>query len=321
MGLRLWSAHFIRKSLKMPDYWVIIAYVSTTIFAGLTWWGIANGLGRHTADLSVREVRVQWRLQFAGGILWLTSSVGCKLSILTLYFSLFNTSRRFSIIIYIACGITLIYFMIFLPMFITLCHPITQGWKPVPGGSCKSPVPLEIASITLNIFSDTLIAVLRIPMLWRLRIPLYRKVTIGAMFLMGLVVVATMIWRLQVTVSPSTQGDFAYGLGRIALTCFLELWLSIIVVSLPTLAPLFRLFIEPLLRRKRASNRIQLQLAAYSIGSGPRKRREDILKPGERGRFWCWLAFSWRFLPDTTASVSLGRSSHLISFRPGDVPY
>lgn len=88
-------------------------------------------------------------------------------------------------------------------------------------------------------------------------------------------VVAVMIWRLVITLNPKTAADFVYGLYKIGLVSFLELWLSIIVVSLPVLAPLFRHYIEPLLSHKRpsASPAGQLREAQHTIGSDPPKRR------------------------------------------------
>lgn len=84
-------------------------------------------------------------------------------------------------------------------------------------------------------------------------------------------VVAVMIWRLMITLDPSTNADFVYGLYLIGLVSFLELWLSIIIVSLPALAPLFRHYIEPLFSQKRPSAG-NLQEAQNTFGSEPRKR-------------------------------------------------
>lgn len=85
-------------------------------------------------------------------------------------------------------------------------------------------------------------------------------------------VVAVMIWRLVITLNPETAADFVYGLYKIGLVSFLELWLSTIIVSLPVLAPLFRHYVEPLLSRKRPSAG-QLQEAQHTIGSDPPKKR------------------------------------------------
>lgn len=118
---------------------------------------------------------------------WLTGTVCCKLSILALYTSLFRTFRPIRILVWTVSGLVVAYFIAFLPIFLTQCHPISQQWNPVPGGGCRSLAIQEIASIALNIFLDTSIALLPIPALWRLHMALRNKLTIGVMFGMGLV--------------------------------------------------------------------------------------------------------------------------------------
>lgn len=93
-----------------------------------------------------------------------------------------------------------------------------------------------------------------------------------------------MIWRLVITLNPATAADFVYGLYNIGLVSFLEIWLSMIIVSLPALAPLFRHYIEPIFSHKRpgAGN---LREAQHTIGSDPPRKRTDYLYPDiEMGR-------------------------------------
>lgn len=85
-----------------------------------------------------------------------------------------------------------------------------------------------------------------------------------------------MIWRLVITLNPATAADFVYGLYMIGLVSFLEIWLSMIIVSLPALAPLFRHYIEPLYSHKRPTHG-NLREAQHTIGSDPPRRRTDYM--------------------------------------------
>ncbi|KAE8364926.1 hypothetical protein BDV27DRAFT_127697 [Aspergillus caelatus] len=91
--------------------------------------------------------------------------------------------------------------------------------------------------------------------------------------------------------------DFVYELGPISLTSFLELWLSIIVVSLPTLAPLFKRYVKLLVsqRSRSTGGHVRLREAQHKIGSTSVKyhrqdvmlrsaREEGLEEGGERGR-------------------------------------
>ena len=105
---------------------------------------------------------------------------------LTLYLILFGVSHRFRTVIYITCAIVVVYFIVILALFLTNCHPLSYGWNPVPGGGCRDLVLEEAVIISLNIFLDGLIALLPTPIIWNLKMPLHKKVTIVAMFSLGL---------------------------------------------------------------------------------------------------------------------------------------
>lgn len=84
-------------------------------------------------------------------------------------------------------------------------------------------------------------------------------------------------WRLQITLDPATNHDFVYTLHLVGLVSFLELWLSMIVVSLPAMAPLFRRYIQPRISRGASETELhKLQIAEHTIGSGPSHRRGNL---------------------------------------------
>jgi hypothetical protein len=201
---------------------------------------------------------------------------------LTLYLSLFHISRRFRIIIYVCCGAVAAYFVAFLVLFMTQCHPVSYGWNPVEGGGCRDVRVQQISSITANILLDFAIAVLPIPVFWSLQMQMRNKLTVAAMFLMGLSVVAVLAWRLRITVPPLREPDISREIARMVLPSGLELWLSIIVVTLPALALLFRCYIKPLFAQPGSppdsEGRCQLREAEHTIRSTPRKYSSgDIL--------------------------------------------
>lgn len=95
-----------------------------------------------------------------------------------------------------------------------------------------------------------------------------------------------MAWRIQVTNNGISQSDFVYGLGTISLVSFLELWLGIIIVCLPTLAPLFAKYVKPVVSKitgvTKKPDRRQLREAQNTIGGstkrGYRKNFDNIRK-------------------------------------------
>ncbi|KAK2745693.1 hypothetical protein FQN57_003589 [Myotisia sp. PD_48] len=271
LGLRLWAARIQKRAFRADDIMVLIAYIATLAMSGTTFWGIAHGMGDQTANLTPAELSVQFRMLFSAGITWLTGTVFSKLSMLALYTAIFST-RQFKWAAWAVMGLCGAYFCAFLPLFMTMCNPPSHSWAPVPGGSCRDVQIQEIASISANILVDTLIALLPMPLLWGLQMAKRNKIAITIMFGLGLCVVGVMAWRLQITLHPETQSDFVHGIRDVGLISFLEVWLSIIVVCIPTLAPLFAKYIRPAVSRvTRGSNRKSgpiLREANNTIGGG-----------------------------------------------------
>ena len=82
--------------------------------------------------------------------------------------------------------IVLSYGIAFFCVFMTQCRPISNSWHPVPGEYRKSETIEKIVSVNLYMIIDTLIVALPMPPLWRLRMPIRRKVSISLLFSLGL---------------------------------------------------------------------------------------------------------------------------------------
>jgi len=92
-----------------------------------------------------------------------------------------------------------------------------------------------------------------------------------------------MAWRIEITNQALTQTDFVFGLGNIALVSFLELWVGIIIVCVPTLAPLFAKYIKPAVSRVTGSSkrsRVQPRDVENTIGGGRSNKRKSYGKLG-----------------------------------------
>ncbi|PYH93116.1 hypothetical protein BO71DRAFT_328363 [Aspergillus ellipticus CBS 707.79] len=270
LGLRLWAIHVLKKRLHLHDIFVSIAYISTCILSGLTCHAAAHGLGKHTRDLSATESAIQHQFIISGAVTSITSTVGCKLSILALYSTLFQASRLMRILIWLSTALVTAYFIVFLCLFLTQCQPLSHYWNPTSPGSCRFFKTEELLLTGFNILIDTLIALLPAPTIWTLQMSIRNKWMVSSMFYMGLLIVALMAWRLKITYDTYTTSDWSYAFALAVLLMLLELWLSIIIVSIPSLVPLVRHFIEP-----RSGYRVSpmLRQAQYMFSHRSMRRR------------------------------------------------
>lgn len=62
-----------------------------------------------------------------------------------------------------------------------------------------------------------------------------------------------MIWRLYFTVTSRYNTDFTWDLFYVGLISLLELWLGIVAATIPTLAPLIKKYIKPVIRTMTAA--------------------------------------------------------------------
>ncbi|KAL6861929.1 hypothetical protein J3F83DRAFT_746202 [Trichoderma novae-zelandiae] len=264
IGLRFWAAAISRRRLFPDDAMVVFALANTVALEGVVIWAIFNGMGKHTNELTMDEYGVQFKLILASGVTWLLGTVFIKLSVLWLYTRIFAV-KPFLYWAYVMMGVVGAYGIAFLVLFMTQCHPISQQWDPVPGGSCRNIVVQELTSVSLNMVIDIAIVILPLPALWSLQLAVRSKLVVSVMFSIGFITIAIMAWRLQFTISTVNDTDFVYNLFDIGLISMLELWLGIIAACIPTLGPLLKTYVKPVITRLTElsdGNNIRLKSAA-----------------------------------------------------------
>lgn len=108
-----------------------------------------------------------------------------KLSILLQYLRIFVPNRKGNMAMFLTIHLiiwcNLLFYLLDVAFFIGLCNPRRKVWQPwLPGGHCFSSDIWNMASGTFNAVSDFTILFLPMPCLWKLQMPLKRKmITIG----------------------------------------------------------------------------------------------------------------------------------------------
>ncbi|KAI0458425.1 hypothetical protein F5B21DRAFT_459601 [Xylaria acuta] len=248
LALRFWSARLARRKLYLDDYAVVFAFVMLSVLAGSAYWGIFNGLGKHITELTVEQITVQVKLLLISEFTYLVAVTFIKLSMLFLYHRIYTTPtfRRW---VYFVIALGIIYIIAFIPIFLTNCIPLSQYWDPKPTGWCRDTVVSDSATVAGNLLLDILVLVLPLPILWRLQMSIRDKITVTAMFSIGLVTVALVLWRLGVTTATRASADWTETLCQVGLIATLEIQLGILAVCIPTYGPLFNAYIKPVLRK------------------------------------------------------------------------
>lgn len=110
-----------------------------------------------------------------------------------------------------------------------------MNWQvvPIPPSRCSFRMQNFIVVAVLNILTDAAVLAIPIPMLWRLRIPIRKKIVIGLVLSSGLFVIAAAIIRVKYSLdaNPSASNINRWGVR--------ETIIGIFAINIPILRPLF----------------------------------------------------------------------------------
>lgn len=116
------------------------------------------------------------------------------------------------------------------------CRPFRDNWtiRPLPGEECIFRAQNFKALAALNISTDVAILTIPAPMIWHLRIPLWKRVGVTLLLCGGLFVISAAIIRaaLTLTGTPSVLNINLWG--------YRETVIALLAVTAPVLSPLFR---------------------------------------------------------------------------------
>ncbi|KAM0244681.1 hypothetical protein ACHAP5_006024 [Fusarium lateritium] len=126
----------------------------------------------------------------------------------------------------------------YLAVFLTItfgCFPTQKNWQvlPDPGLVCTFKMQNFLVTTVLNVLTDALILCIPLPLLWKLQVPVRKKIVIGLLLSSGAFVIAAAITRVVLTLAdnPSALTINSWGVR--------ETLVGILTVNIPILRPLF----------------------------------------------------------------------------------
>ncbi|KAL9597713.1 MAG: hypothetical protein Q9219_004970 [cf. Caloplaca sp. 3 TL-2023] len=145
-------------------------------------------VGHHSWDVhkELYESLLNW-IQIVT-ILYLMAIMFAKLSILYFYKRLFGVKQHFRWILYGTMGFVVAYCIGIALTIIFQCSPPSATWDLLARAqkSCLSLINIEIAIGGFNIPSDIFILLLPVPILWKLQMPLRKKLGLTAIMATGI---------------------------------------------------------------------------------------------------------------------------------------
>ncbi|MCJ1429126.1 hypothetical protein MMC29_007039 [Sticta canariensis] len=233
--LRLIARRMCRASIQADDWMIIVALL---LAAGEVSGGLVcvsfNG-GKHSILLTNPK-------GFAKSVLateyFYTSAIAAvKISILLLYRRLFP-NHRFRIILWSFGVFILTYSTVQLLVTLFQCRPIRGAWDPFIRANCIK-LNLEFMIMgSLNVATDVTTLCLPMPLLWRLKISIERRLQVMSMILLGGFVCIVSAYRVP-KIGSLSLSDAAWSDVDAAVWGVVEVCVGIVSACLPTMRPLF----------------------------------------------------------------------------------
>ena len=139
-------------------------------------------------------------------LLWTAGTSCVRVSILLFYWRVF-TVRKFRRAVLATGSIVAFAGTVFFFIFAFQCSPPSHFWNVHSEGTCIDQTTYYIAAGSINLLEDVVVLVLPMPVLWRLKATVPRKIALSFIFALGGFVCVTSIIRL-VAIKKVDPADF-----------------------------------------------------------------------------------------------------------------
>ncbi|KAI0875285.1 hypothetical protein GGS24DRAFT_301987 [Hypoxylon argillaceum] len=236
--LRVVSRFYIALKLGWDDALVfaasIFSFGQTVLFTLL----VFGGLGYHAQTVPPPNQFSIPKVLFSFELFHILSLNLGKLSALFFYLKLFNNKSIARVTKWCIIAVSLGTVGLVLWQFL-FCHPLSKMWEWDGLETCGDRQPLYIAVCVWSIFTDLLVLVVPLPIIWRLKMERTQKIRLSWLFAAGLSVTATSIIRLAYILNINYHNDFSFHSVPSTFLAALEPPETILCVSLPMIYSFF----------------------------------------------------------------------------------
>ncbi|KAM3417701.1 hypothetical protein BST61_g5935 [Cercospora zeina] len=204
----------------------------------LTGLGIGKDIWTIPFDKLTEILKVFW----VDEILYLATLPTIKIAICCTYLRIFQ-SQKFKMLAYGAIALNVTYALVFIFITAFQCTPVNFTWnqwdKEHPG-HCNDINAQSWASAALNIALDLVVAILPMPMLWKMNLNIRKKILVMLMFSVGSFVTFVSILRLRLLVKFGNSQNFTHDYKKVGAWTVVEVDTAMVCACMPGIRNLIR---------------------------------------------------------------------------------
>ncbi|KAI1774062.1 hypothetical protein F4818DRAFT_420727 [Hypoxylon cercidicola] len=224
------------KKFNLEDYVLLLSWGSFMAFEALIIAAGQYGDGTHQWDVTALKMSKTLQVENIAELLYCVVMFTIKYVVLYQIRAIFFSHNRGSFYCKVISGliwVNLLLYTGFFFSFIFACIPREKIWRPTVQGRCIN-TPVAIAACAaLNLVSDLAILVTPIIVVWKLQIPVTKKVGASAVFAVGVFAIVAGIMRLYSGLKMFWTDDLTWAISPVGQWTTAEFTTGFLVACLP----------------------------------------------------------------------------------------
>ncbi|KAF7513290.1 hypothetical protein GJ744_009711 [Endocarpon pusillum] len=239
--IRLYTKARLIKKIDLSDYFVTLSFLFFLSMCIVGRWILAGGAAVHMWNLQLKYYIKLNYWMYIFSILYSPAIVFVKLAILLQYLHLLAPQKSVDPFMFITArvmiAIILVYYTISTCVTAFACNPRERIWNPlITEYSCLNNNIAILFTCLFNIFSDLIILALPTKSVWKLQLPLKKKVSIISLFATGLLAcIANAVIIIYVLRMSGDHADVTYNTAWAGFWLLAEISLGTVVTCLLSL--------------------------------------------------------------------------------------
>ncbi|KAI2851435.1 hypothetical protein CBS12448_8518 [Aspergillus niger] len=232
--IRLYTRLILTRKAGWDDFFIVLSLLSAIVCSGLAQTGVHYGLGKHMADISNAEWKIEaFKYTVIAPNFSMVSTTTGKLSVAVFLLRLMgqtaSPAKRW--FLYIFSIISVAWNVLAIVAIMGYCRPAEKIWRPEVPGSCfslKFQLIAGISQASFNAFADLTLALFPIIIFWSVQLPWKMKLGVIAVMGAGILVLGRYYNMVLVSHSHLHESSGAHPVHR-------QMYVIIICATLPTL--------------------------------------------------------------------------------------